>query len=257
MHRRSTKTGRGDYPRVFTGLTLNLGAAVGLLACFIFILLAILLSAKALYMATDPYAPQPEASIRIPITLICLVVLTLLTEAAHLVGVGYCLGAPTKDSARTFAMITLLVGSLGLSLLCIAGALGLAERYGTAAVILLIVGLLVTLTAKALYLLFMRALGLALEKTWLGRQVFGTISLIAAAILFHWLVLIGAGFNFTGDIAGVITGLGNGAGLRDMGLSPYCFWLGSLLVLLYALIRCVITVNDARNEVAYHLMGRQ
>jgi len=256
--RRSTKVGRGDYARVQTGMTVNLVAAALLLLVFSLVLIAILCSSKTLYECTDPlnyatYTPDPNA--HHPVT-IFFAGLAAVSEIIHIVGLIYCLGAPRKDSAQTMAFVALLTSAAGLTFVCTAGALGLAGKSGAGVIALLIVGIILLLAAKSLHLLFLRALGLAMEVLWLARQVYGTIALFMAAAFFHLIVLTGAGFGLTRDIAGVVTGMGSGEGLKELGPALF-FWGGSLLILLYALIRNVITLNDARNEVVYHLMGRK
>jgi hypothetical protein len=257
--RRSTKPGRGDYPRVRLGLTLNLMAAGILLLAFVIGFITILASAKAIYDASDPYgSPRPmlEATNKLPVGLLCLAALLVIGQGIDIVGLSYCLGAPRKDAARSWALVSLVVAAAGLPIACAGGILRLAADAGLGSV-LFIFGLILLCAAKVLFLVFLRALGLSMEVLTLARQIYIIIFLVILAALFHLVVLASAGFHMTGDILAIVTGRGTGEGLKDVSTSALIIWAASLLILIYAVIRFLLTVNDARGEVGYHMARRQ
>jgi hypothetical protein len=254
LPRRSTKPGRGNYRKVLLGLTLNLAAAALLLATFAIGLIVVLTSAQAIYAATDPLV-RPETAAEpkgpIPLGFLCLGVLVVISEGTHVLGLGYCLGAPRKDSARPLALATLIGGAVGLPLVCVGGGLRLAIGTGLGTA-LLVLGLLLLCASKVLYLVFLRALGLAMEMRTMAGQIYLIIALVLLAGFFHLAVLTGCGFGLTGDILGVVSGRGTGAGLQGVSLTALLFWGASWLILLYALIRFILTIYEARGHVKYH-----
>jgi hypothetical protein len=259
LPRRSTKPGRGNYRKVHKGLTLNLAAAAILLGVFILGLIAVLASTQAIYAATEapPQSGVPSSPRGgLPIGFIFLAALLVIGQGVDLVGLGHCLGAPRKDAARSLAQASLIASAAGLPLACGGGVLLLATSIGAIGGALLILGLLLVCGAKVLYLLFLRALGLAMEMLPMARQVYLIIFLVVLAGLFHLTVLAATSFALTGDILGVVSGLGTGAGLYEVSVTALLLWGASWLILLYALIRFVLTIHDARSEVLYHMARR-
>src|SRR5260370_14496274 len=108
----------------------------------------------------------------LPVLAICLASLWVISEGIHVAGLGYCLGAPRKDAAQGLALTALVAAAAGLPLACTGGALALTGSGGAAGLVLLIVGLVLVSGAKVLYLVFLRALGLAMEVLAVARQVF-------------------------------------------------------------------------------------
>jgi hypothetical protein len=257
LPRRSTKPARANYRKVERGLTLNLVAAAILLGTFVLGLIFILASSKAILDATEP---QNLSTVRPPngppIGFLLLGFLLVISQGVDLVGLTYCLAAPRKDAARSWVLACLIAAAAGLPLVFGGGVLQLVTRAGALGIALLILGILLLCSSKVLYLIFVRALGLAMEVLTLARQIYLIIFLVILAGLFHVTILAASSFGLTGEILGVVSGLGTGAGLQDVSVSVFIIWGASLLILLYALIRFVITINDARGEVIYHMARR-
>ena len=256
LPRRSSKPGRGNYPMVRTGLTLNLVATAILLGTFALGLLAVLASVPAIYAATDTQKPpeaRPEPSGALPAGSIVLATLLVIGQGVDIVGLGFCLGAPRKDAARWLALACVVAAAAGLSLACGGGVMLMTASAGAAGGTLLTLGILLVCGSKVLYLVFLRALGLAMEVLTLANQVHVTMVVVFLAGLLHLTVLAASSFGLTGDILGVVSGQGTGTGLQDVTVTVLLLWGASLLILLYALLRFIITINDARGVVVYHL----
>jgi hypothetical protein len=259
--KRTKKPDRGNYRKVLTGLTLNLVAAAMLSATFGLGLIAVLASAQAIYAAMDPqnrqFKPPPEPSTDMPVASILLVVLLIISEGIDLAGLGYCLGAPQKDGARPLAWASLIAAATGFPFACVGGLLKLGASTDAVGGAFLILGILLVCSSKVLYLIFVRALGLAMEVLRLARHVYLIFFLVLLAGLFHLIVLSVSGFELNGEIFGVVSGRGTGAGLQDVSVTVLFTWFASGLILLYALIHFAVTIYDGRGEVFYHLSGRQ
>jgi hypothetical protein len=156
---------------VFWGITSVL-AAMGMTALALALLLL-----GGIGAALGIMSQSWEGAAGSAVILVIAAVLLLLQDVVALVGYSLCLGAPTRANLRAWAIATMVLAVLALSLNAfdtIAGLLSAHRAHVPGAGI--IVGLL-SLAKWICFLLFLRAIGEALRQRWIENEVWDVLRL--------------------------------------------------------------------------------
>jgi hypothetical protein len=266
-----------DWQKVRRGVTLVLTAILGVIGMTVVLCCGTFLVGVA---ATSMVASSRQASSNAAagaatagagvLVLAALYVLTMIAYVGlQVTGNVFCLAAPTRNNARTLAIVSLsllvlgLLGYLGGFVLNIvaAGATAAISPAGAGAAsgagtIISLISFLMLFAQPIVFLLLLRALAITMEEDGLAQTIVWLLmvgGLAVAAMVFAFvIILIGtAGAASTGPPKEGDPVL---AGVGILALISYC---ASFILSLVYFIWYIVVLFQARSCITNHLGGRE
>lgn len=277
--RRPRRSARGDvrdWQKVRTGVTYALISVFAGITMVIVVFCAGFAFGVALFSSmggSGGQPPGPGAMTTSAGALAAIVVLGMIGALAWrglaIVGNIYCLAAPAKHAARVFSLICLglMVGGtlfyvLSQVLQLAGGGFGRAAAAGpfgggaasTAGGIVGLVGTILESAWFILFLLFLRAVCLAMREEGLARSVLFLLFVVLATVLSMGIILVAVVATAAGAAGGAFGPNSNaGAGLGILVLAGGCLFL---VLFLASLIWYIVTLFQVRGAITNYLGGR-
>jgi predicted Zn finger-like uncharacterized protein len=185
----------------------------------------------------------------------------LAADGTALIGYLFCLSAPTKNNARTLAIVTLVLAAVSLLFTGIEFILSLTDAGqapGMSRAVLLMIGILIGLIKLFVFLFFLRAVARCLKDRSLAKNIKNLMILYGTAlggfIVTMVLVLVTvAGMMAAVAQQGAAPAPGVLRGLGGIALTMVCWGCVDLLLLLGGAIWYIVTLVQVRTAIGYRL----
>jgi hypothetical protein len=272
----------GDWQKVRRGVTLVLIAVLGVIAMSILLCCgAFVLAGAATSMAASAKQPASGAAAGAATAGIGVIVLGVLYVGTAIAYVGlqvtgnvFCLAAPTRNNAKTLAIISLallvlgLLGYLGGFVVNIVGSGmaaavspgvgGRAAGAGAGALlgsIITLISALMLFAQPVVFLLLLRALAITMEEDGLAQTIVWLLMVGGLAIASMVLMFV---LSFVGTASAAATrGSGGDGVLAGVGILVLISGCAYLILSLIYVIWYIIVLFQTRSAITNHLGGRE
>jgi hypothetical protein len=268
----------GDWQKVRRGVTLVIIAELGVIVMSLVLCCgAFVVGVAAASMATSAKQPASGAAAGAATAGIGIILLGVLYVGTALAYVGlqvtgnvFCLAAPTRNNAKTLAIISLallvlgLLGYLGGFAVNLVGT-GMAAaisptpagRVGGAGVgamagsIITLVSALMLFAQPIVFLLLLRALAITMEEEGLAQTIIWLLMVgglaIASAVVMFIISFVGAA------AAGPTAGAAGDGAMAGLGILVLVFGCATLILSLVYVIWYIVVLFQTRSAITNHL----